>query len=79
MQDLAAHFYLSEDDVGKNRAEACRDRLQELNIAVAVSASSDDLSEEFLSQFQVCSPLLPPVSMTVFGRPSCEFVNCQFS
>ncbi len=35
------------------RAEACRDKLQELNTAVAVSASSTELKEDFLSQFQV--------------------------
>ena len=37
----------------QSRAEACRDKLQELNTAVAVSASSGELKEDFLSQFQV--------------------------
>uniref|UniRef100_A0A7R9V7B7 E1 ubiquitin-activating enzyme n=1 Tax=Chlamydomonas euryale TaxID=1486919 RepID=A0A7R9V7B7_9CHLO len=52
-RDLSAQFYLTEEDVGQNRAEACKDKLQELNTAVAVSASSADLDEAFLQGFQV--------------------------
>ncbi|WIA10070.1 hypothetical protein OEZ85_010280 [Tetradesmus obliquus] len=52
-RDLSAQFYLTEEDVGQNRAEACKDKLQELNNAVAVSASSAELSAEYLGQFQV--------------------------
>jgi hypothetical protein len=44
----------SQEDIGSNRAEACRERLQELNTAVAVSASSAELTPQFLRQFQVC-------------------------
>ena len=54
-RDLSAQFYLTEEDIGKNRAEACRDKLQELNTAVAVSASTADLTGVFLKQFQVRS------------------------
>ncbi|KAL3140560.1 E1 ubiquitin-activating protein, variant 3 [Trebouxia sp. C0010 RCD-2024] len=53
LQDLSAQFYLSEASVGTNRATACRDKLQELNTAVAVSASSAELTEQFISQYQV--------------------------
>ncbi len=53
-RDLSAQFYLTEEDVGKNRAEACREKLQELNASVAVTASSADLTDAFLRQFQVC-------------------------
>eukprot|EP00879_Flechtneria_rotunda_P011893 GHRR01012422.1.p1 GENE.GHRR01012422.1~~GHRR01012422.1.p1 ORF type:complete len:887 (+),score=280.88 GHRR01012422.1:1076-3736(+) len=52
VRDLSAQFYLTQDDVGQNRAEACKDRLQELNSAVEVSASSAQLTPEYLSQFQ---------------------------
>jgi len=54
LQDLSAQFYLTEADVGTNRAAACRDKLQELNTAVAVSSSSAQLTEQYISQFQVC-------------------------
>ena len=53
MRHLGSQFYLSEADIGKPRAEACRDCLQELNTAVSVSHSSEDLSEEFLGRFDV--------------------------
>lgn len=53
LQDLSAQFYLTEASVGTNRAAACKDKLQELNTAVAVSASSAELNEQFIGQFQV--------------------------
>ena len=52
-RDLSTQFYLTEEDIGKNRAEACKDKLQELNTAVAVAASTADLTDAFLKQFQV--------------------------
>ena len=42
--DLSSHFYLSESDIGSNRAHACRVRLQELNPAVSVTAHAIDYS-----------------------------------
>ncbi len=53
LQDLGAQFFLSEESIGKNRAEACRAQLQELNTAVEVSASTAELTEDFLGQYQV--------------------------
>lgn len=53
VRDLSAQFYLTEEDVGQNRAEACKEKLQELNNAVDVSASSAQLSPDYLEQFQV--------------------------
>lgn len=52
-RDLGAQFYLGPEDVGQNRAEACRDKLQELNTSVEVVASAADLTQEFLRQFNV--------------------------
>ena len=57
IQDLSSQFYLSEASVGANRASACKDKLQELNTAVAVSASTADLTERFISQYQVSGSL----------------------
>ena len=52
-RDLGAQFYLSQEDVGQNRAEACRDKLAELNTSVDVAASAQDLTADFIGQFQV--------------------------
>ncbi len=51
--DLSAQFYLTQDDLGQNRAEACKERLQELNTAVEVVASTVDLTADYIKQFQV--------------------------
>ncbi|XP_053205486.1 ubiquitin-like modifier-activating enzyme 1 isoform X2 [Panonychus citri] len=51
--DLSSQFYLTEADVGKNRAEACVGRLAELNNYVPVSAYTNKLEPEFLKQFKV--------------------------
>jgi ubiquitin-activating enzyme E1 len=53
VRDLSAQFYLTEEDVGQNRAEACKEKLQELNNAVDVSASTAQLTSDYLEQFQV--------------------------
>jgi ubiquitin-activating enzyme E1 len=53
VRDLSAQFYLTEEDVGQNRAEACKEKLQELNNAVDVSASAAQLTPDYLEQFQV--------------------------
>eukprot|EP00249_Psilotum_nudum_P024481 c29197_g1_i1 orf=472-3648(+) len=50
--DLSAQFYASESDVGKNRALACADKLQELNTSVVVSTCTSDMTEDLLSGFQ---------------------------
>lgn len=51
--DLSSNFYLSEGDIGKNRALACVQNLQELNNAVLISTLTAKLSKEQLSDYQV--------------------------
>lgn len=53
LPDLGAQFYLTEADVGANRAAACQAKLQELNTAVAVAATSEELTDAFLATFDV--------------------------
>ena len=55
-RDLSAQFYLAEADVGKKRAAACRDRLQELNTAVAVSVLAGWPSDRDLLKYQARKP-----------------------
>eukprot|EP00894_Picocystis_sp_ML_P004469 jgi/Pico_ML_1/54986/g113.t1 len=51
--DLSAQFYLNEEDVGKNRAEACLARLRELNTAVSVRACNRNLDESLVADHSV--------------------------
>ena len=49
MSDLASQFYLTEEDCGKNRAESCAAKLQELNPAVeVVTVMTKDVTEDVL-------------------------------
>ncbi|KAH7447147.1 hypothetical protein KP509_01G093700 [Ceratopteris richardii] len=50
--DLGGNFYLSEADIGKNRALSCVNKLQELNTAVSVKAYTSEITTDFLSKFQ---------------------------
>ncbi|KAF9593372.1 hypothetical protein IFM89_022071 [Coptis chinensis] len=50
--DLSSNFIFSEVDVGKNRALASVQKLQELNNAVLVSTNTTKLTKELLSNFQ---------------------------
>ena len=54
--DLSAQYYVNEADLGKNRAKSCFNKLAELNDSVQSTLNTDQLSEEFVSQFDV-SPL----------------------
>ncbi|KAG6697714.1 hypothetical protein I3842_09G215700 [Carya illinoinensis] len=51
--DLSGNFIFSEDDVGKNRALASIQKLQELNNSVVISTLTTELTKEQLSDFQV--------------------------
>ncbi|XP_054834098.1 ubiquitin-like modifier-activating enzyme 7 isoform X2 [Eublepharis macularius] len=51
--DLSSQFYLTEKDVGQNRAVVSQHHLAELNSYVPVLAYTEGLSESFLSDFQV--------------------------
>ncbi|XP_026512824.1 ubiquitin-like modifier-activating enzyme 7 isoform X2 [Terrapene carolina triunguis] len=51
--DLSSQFFLSESDVGRNRAVASQQLLAELNSYVPVTAYTRELSESFLAAFQV--------------------------
>lgn len=55
LEDLSSQFYLSESDVGKNRAEVTCPKLVELNSYVSVSQHKGELDEQFLGNgdFQV--------------------------
>ncbi|KAF2288478.1 hypothetical protein GH714_007827 [Hevea brasiliensis] len=50
--DLSSNFVFTEDDVGKNRALASVQKLQELNNAVVISTLTTELTKEQLSEFQ---------------------------
>lgn len=56
--DLSSNFIFSENDVGKNRALASVQKMQELNNAVLVSSLTTKLTKEQLSDFQVICSLL---------------------
>lgn len=51
--ELSSQFFLTEEDVGKNRAEACLARLAELNSYVPVTVHTLPLTEDYIAQFQV--------------------------
>lgn len=55
LQDLSSQFFLDENDVGKNMAEACSQKLAELNINVQVRVHPADrqLDNQTLDQYHV--------------------------
>merc|ERR1719411_1750484 len=54
-QDLSSQFYLTEADVvgKKNRAEACGEKLAELNSYVDTTVHTGPLTEDFICQYKV--------------------------
>lgn len=53
LSDLSSQFYLSEKDVGKNRADVSVPLLSELNKNVSVSGYTGKLTPKFLDKFSV--------------------------
>ncbi|ETN83338.1 ubiquitin-activating enzyme E1 [Necator americanus] len=51
--DLSAQYYLTEGDLGKNRAAASFERLAELNDSVNCQLVVDRLTEDFVKQFDL--------------------------
>lgn len=53
IEDLSSQFYLSENDVGKNRAEASHKHLAELNTYVPTKVYTGSLTDDFIKKFRV--------------------------
>ncbi|KAH7820121.1 putative Ubiquitin-like modifier-activating enzyme 1 A (Uba1A) [Monocercomonoides exilis] len=53
IEDLSTQFYLTEADIGKNRAEQCVKKLAELNEYVQVELVTNALTEETISKYKV--------------------------
>ncbi|KAM5293141.1 ubiquitin-like modifier-activating enzyme 7 [Ctenodactylus gundi] len=51
--DLSAQFFLSEEDLGKGRAEASQELLAQLNEDVQVCIHTGDIAEDLVLNFQV--------------------------
>ncbi|XP_043833789.1 ubiquitin-like modifier-activating enzyme 7 [Dromiciops gliroides] len=51
--DLASQFFLSEEDIGRNRAQASLPRLKQLNRDVCINTYEGPLTETVLRRFQV--------------------------
>ncbi|XP_066919835.1 ubiquitin-like modifier-activating enzyme 1 [Clytia hemisphaerica] len=53
IEDLSSQYYLSEKDIGKNRAQVSVENLSELNTYVPVTVHEGELTDNFLTKFQV--------------------------
>ena len=53
ISDLSSQYYLSEADIGTNRAEASLSRLAELNPYVSVAVYTGKLTQDFIAKFRV--------------------------
>lgn len=51
--DLSSQFYLSDECIGQNRAEACLKQLSELNMYVPTKTFTGQLTEDFVKSFSV--------------------------
>ncbi|KHJ93885.1 Ubiquitin-activating enzyme e1 protein, partial [Oesophagostomum dentatum] len=51
--DLSSQYYLTEDDIGKNRAAASFERLAELNDSVNCQLIVDQLTEDLVKQYDL--------------------------
>eukprot|EP00736_Rhodelphis_marinus_P003571 Rmarinus@m.19049 len=78
MEDLGSQFYLSEKDIGSNRARACTSKLQELNPSVTVTCLEKELSESDVLKFNVVVAVDMPVATSVRLNSVCRENNIAF-
>lgn len=52
ISDLSSQFYISEDDIGKNRAEASLKQLSELNMYVPIKTYTGPLTDEIIKKYR---------------------------
>nr|XP_056713428.1 ubiquitin-like modifier-activating enzyme 7 [Euleptes europaea] len=76
--DLSSQFYLSEKDVGQNRAVVSQRHLAELNSYVPVIPYTEGLSESFLSDFQVVVLTNSPLEEQLRINDFCHANNIRF-
>ena len=43
--DMSDNFFIQKEDLGKNRAEVCKKKLQQLNLYVKVSITAEDIKD----------------------------------
>ncbi|RWS31670.1 hypothetical protein B4U80_01161 [Leptotrombidium deliense] len=53
IEDLSTQFFLTEKDIGRNRAEACVKRLAELNSYVPVKVHAGKLTDDMVNKYKV--------------------------
>jgi len=53
MNDLSSQYYLTKDDIGKNRADACYKKLTELNKNVSMKIHTQKLTNDFIKNFDI--------------------------
>ncbi|KAJ5070782.1 hypothetical protein M0811_01763 [Anaeramoeba ignava] len=79
IEDLSANFFLTEEDIGKNRVEVSYSKFAELNEHVQVDFSTKELDEEFIKEYTVVV-LCSQRSLTEIFRIGdiCHKNNIQF-
>ncbi|CAG0890578.1 unnamed protein product [Cyprideis torosa] len=76
-EDLTSQYYLTPEDIGKNRASACVEQLAELNTYVHTKVYTGELTPEYIQKFKdqtliskdAKSTKLPVKSKTSSERP----------
>ena len=63
ISDLSSHFYFTEADIGKNRAEVSLPKLAELNNYVAVSSSTVPIDADLIKAHSVVVAANIPLEM----------------
>uniref|UniRef100_A0A7S3UZM0 E1 ubiquitin-activating enzyme n=1 Tax=Aplanochytrium stocchinoi TaxID=215587 RepID=A0A7S3UZM0_9STRA len=79
ISDLGSQFYLMEQDVGKPRAEACLNKLKELNEYVDVTHKAGSiLDQAFITSFDVVVMVDASLETRVQVNDICHAANVRF-
>ncbi|KAI8087746.1 ubiquitin-activating emzyme E1 [Gilbertella persicaria] len=78
MSDLSAQFYLTEQDIGKPRAQVTQPKLAELNQYVPVHLLEGELTQDNLKKYKVVVVTDMPLSQQLAISEICHANNIHF-
>jgi ubiquitin-activating enzyme E1 len=76
--DLGTNYYLTEKDIGYNRALRSVDKLKELNSYVQVIASVCELNDEIIKQYKIIVLVDYPLNTQAYINKICRTYDVKF-
>merc|ERR1711991_757768 len=76
--DLSSQYFLKNNDIGKNRAVICRDKLSNLNKNVNICVSTNELKENLIKYYDIVILTNSSIEEQIDINNICRKYNIKF-